>query len=104
MAKEKFLADYKKLVMDTKEKYLKEKLDHGWNYTLKEEQLENDWYFMICNHHYATKIVYNHEYKFIVHKDIIMNDAKLLMEMKEQLWWFETQNPIRKKTRKSKRK
>lgn len=86
MAKnEKTITDFKKLVAETKTKYLKEKMEHGLNYTFKEESLGDFEYFMICNGKKATKLNYSHEMKFIVNKEIIMHDVRELMEMSKDL-------------------
>jgi hypothetical protein len=79
------LDDFKKLVSETKERYLKEKMEYNWDYTLKEETLDGMEFFMICNKINATKLIYNEEMSFIVNKDIIMADVRILSEMKEQL-------------------
>lgn len=85
MSKEKTLLDFKKLVSETKSKYLTEKMEYGLNYTFKEESFDGFEYFMICNAKNATKLNYTHELKFIVQKEIIMSDVATLTEMKEEL-------------------
>jgi hypothetical protein len=86
MSKKKTFADFQNLVSETKVKYMNERLEHGWNYTVKEEELgEGLHLFMVCNIHNATKIIFNDEFKMIVQKDIIMADVRILCEMKEQL-------------------
>jgi hypothetical protein len=82
---EKTLADFNKLVSETKSKFLRDKMDYKLNYTIKEEKMEGFEYFIICNILTATKLIYSHEMKFIVHKEMLMDDVRTLTEMKESL-------------------
>jgi hypothetical protein len=85
MSKEKTISDYKKLVLETKTKYLNTKMDFKLNYTFKEESHEGYESFYICNPLEAVRIIYSHEMKFIVSKTISMDDVKVLMEMRDSL-------------------
>jgi hypothetical protein len=86
MAKnEKTLADFNKLVSETKLNYLQQKMDYRLEYTIKEETHDDYEIFLICNTLNATKILYSHDMKFIVSKEMIMDDVKTLWDMKKEL-------------------
>jgi hypothetical protein len=86
MAKnEKTISDFNKLVSETKTAFLKDKMDFALNYTIKEDAMEGFEYFMICNRMKAIKILYSHEMKFIVQKEMLMDDVRTLIEMGKAL-------------------
>jgi hypothetical protein len=86
MAKnEKTLADFNKLVEETKNKYNQTKMDYNLNYTFKSETHEGFESFFICNSLNGTKLLYSHEMKIIVNREMIMSDVATLTEMKATL-------------------
>lgn len=86
MAKnEKTLADFNKLVNETKTKFNHTKMDFNLNYNIKEETNDSFESFYICNRLEGVKILYSHEMKIIVHREIVMSDVRMLMEMSKEL-------------------
>jgi hypothetical protein len=60
-------------------------MNTNWNYTFKEEDHETFMYFMIVNHHEATKILFDKETGVLVKKDMYTMDVKTMMELQGTL-------------------
>lgn len=85
MAKEKTIQDYNTLVSKTKQRYLNDQINYSWKYTFKEEDETAYSYFMIVNHHQATKILFDKVSGTLINKDMYTMDVKTMIELQGTL-------------------
>jgi hypothetical protein len=81
----KTLTDFKTELTKTKQTYHDLLIKFGWNYTFTEEQHGTINFAMVCNHHQATKIIYDGEQGFILKREIYDKDVETFHELKKQL-------------------
>lgn len=82
---EKSIKDYEKLVTETMTKYEMDRMNNKYTYTKKNIDSQGYSGIIITNSFIATKILYNHEMKLIVKREIFIGEVKEILEMVEEL-------------------
>lgn len=86
MAKnEKTIQDFYKSVEEIKQKYTLDQLNYQMKFNFKSEKFEGYDIFYITNQLKATKIMFDHQMKLLVVREIFVNEAKLISEMVSEL-------------------
>jgi hypothetical protein len=81
----KTLTDFKAELTKLKQLYHESLIKYNWNYTFTEEVIGVINFAMVCNHHQATKLIYDSEQGIIVKREIYNQDVLTFLELQKQL-------------------
>lgn len=85
MAKEHSIKDYEKALNETLQRYGMDKINHGLDFTKRQWKNEHFESIMIVNRMTATKILFDHQMKLLITKEIFVGEAKMITEMLEEV-------------------